>query len=278
MKRTTFFIVMVCLCYGFFVNSYAQTRRKQSESQQKTTQPKKPATPDPALNQKLMVAVSEGDLASVKALLAKGADVNTMDIELDSLKLTPLMPAAEPGVGGGIGAMIPKGLNVTPLMLAAARGHLDIVQELLAKKCDVNAKASALNFTALMFAAMTWHKEIVEILLDKGADIDAKAADYITPLMFAACGLKTFNTSAADTVKVLLDKKTQVDTSDAYHLADTRKHADIVLMLKPNASSWKFVEGMDHQDKLNYVLRESQRWISAVGLINGLLKVFGVQS
>ena len=58
-------------------------------------------------------------------------------------------------------------------MVASVQGHKEVVELLLAKGADVNAKTTD-GTTALMVASMKDHKEVVETLLDKGADINAK--------------------------------------------------------------------------------------------------------
>ena len=64
----------------------------------------------------------------------------------------------------------------TPLQAAAGGGHMEIVEKLLAKGADTNASASWDNGrTALQAAAEGGHLEVVEKLLAEGADINASA-------------------------------------------------------------------------------------------------------
>lgn len=93
------------------------------------------------LGDELFAAVRKSDVQAVRALLAKGADVN---------------------------AKSPYGQ--TPLFFACDRGNLQIVTMLLEKGADVNAKDTFYNSTALSWAAMKKRVEIVKLLLDKGAD------------------------------------------------------------------------------------------------------------
>jgi uncharacterized protein len=90
----------------------------------------------------LMYAALEGHTESVKALLARGADVNTKD---------------EAGH--------------TALMFAVINMHHDIVNVLLEHDADVNARAND-GGTALMFAASCGDLRIVQALLNKGADLN----------------------------------------------------------------------------------------------------------
>jgi uncharacterized protein len=93
--------------------------------------------------QDLLKAALDGDAAAVKALLAKGADVNAQ---------------------GSEGAEHNDGL--TALMVASQQGRPDVVQALLAKGADVNAKSND-GGTALSLA--TDH-EVRALLLQAGAN------------------------------------------------------------------------------------------------------------
>jgi len=95
-------------------------------------------------------AVRKGDLAAVKTLLAKGADIN----------------AKEEALGG------------TPLYWAAMCNQLNIVKVLLAKGADINAR-DLLGGTPLHVANQV---NIAEVLLANGADINAKDKHGKTPL------------------------------------------------------------------------------------------------
>jgi hypothetical protein len=74
----------------------------------------------------------------------------------------------------------------TPLHLAAFRGHLPIVQCLLAASADINAIDSN-GWTALHCAAQFGHLDVVERLLVAGAKVNAQDNDGATPLHDALC-------------------------------------------------------------------------------------------
>jgi uncharacterized protein len=100
----------------------------------------------------LMYAALHGDLASVKALVAKGALINKPDW--------------------------------APLHYAAAGGHLSIVEYLLENHAFIDA-SSPNGTTPLMMAARGKHVSVVEFLLKEGADptvinqANLSAADYL---------------------------------------------------------------------------------------------------
>jgi uncharacterized protein len=54
-------------------------------------------------------------------------------------------------------------------MWASEKGHVDVVQALLAKGAEVNAKNNN-GATALIWASIQGHVDVVQALLAKGAD------------------------------------------------------------------------------------------------------------
>src|ERR1041384_7680901 len=101
----------------------------------------------------LLSAVKEGNLAAVRKLLAKGADVNASDAN-----------------------------GLTPLMAAISGGNSEIVQVLSSAGADVNARTVD-GYTALHVAAVDREIHIVERLIALGADVNARTRNNVTPLM-----------------------------------------------------------------------------------------------
>lgn len=67
----------------------------------------------------------------------------------------------------------------TPLILAAAEGHVECVQWLLCYGSGVNV-TNAFGDTALHFAAEGWHNDVCLILLRCGADTEIANAVGVT--------------------------------------------------------------------------------------------------
>jgi enterochelin esterase-like enzyme/outer membrane protein assembly factor BamB len=88
----------------------------------------------------LLAAARKGDAAAVKALLAKGANVNAKNA-----------------------------YGATALSFAADWGHLEVVKVLLANKADVNVKDTFYKFTPLSWAVSRGHADIVKALVEAGA-------------------------------------------------------------------------------------------------------------
>jgi ankyrin repeat protein len=75
--------------------------------------------------------------------------------------------------------------SVTPLMIAALYGHLEVIKMLLAEGAYVNIISR--NGTTALWEAMTEKDEaIVKLLLDKGADIEAECGNYSNVLQAAS--------------------------------------------------------------------------------------------
>lgn len=85
----------------------------------------------------------------------------------------------------------PQALNIkemagtTAIMIAAALGHINILQELINAGADVNEVGSGGN-TALIYAAREGQTESVEILISANADVNAKDAFQNTAIWHAA--------------------------------------------------------------------------------------------
>ena len=63
------------------------------------------------------------------------------------------------------------------LMIAAQKGNMHMLKQLLAAGADVNAKEAYMGMTPLMYAAMLGHVEVVRALVDAGACLDSRASD-----------------------------------------------------------------------------------------------------
>ena len=92
------------------------------------------------INDDLLTAARRGELTQVKALVDKGADINTK-----------------------------TAYGVTPLYAAAMNGHAEVVKFLAEKGADVNVRDTFYKGTAISIAAQKKHAEVVKVMLDHGA-------------------------------------------------------------------------------------------------------------
>lgn len=160
----------------------------------------------------LISAVKASDAGSVRALIAKGADVNApqgdgatalhwaahrndlavADLLIragananatNELGVTPLWLACENGSATMIERLLRAGAKTnvriasgeTPLMTAARAGDVTAVRLLLAHGADVNAKEGFRGQTALMWAVDQKQAEVARVLIENGADIHARS-------------------------------------------------------------------------------------------------------
>jgi ankyrin repeat protein len=133
----------------------------------------------------LMQAVLNDRADEVKHLLARGMDPNSVNANGEPM----LCIAARNGSAQAAQALIVAKANVdianrygdTPMMLAALKGHLDIVRMLQA----AGAKLDGTGWTPLIYAATGGHDDIVKFLILHGANIDAQSPNGTTALMMA---------------------------------------------------------------------------------------------
>lgn len=141
---------------------------------------------------KFAVAIEDGDLDAVKALIEDdGAAVDT-PIDYGEHSITPLLKASWDGDVAIVQYLIGKGANVnaratdtkeTALINAVTRGHTEVIQALLAAKADVTLRNS-FDFNAFTSAVAAGNQEIAALLLDAGAKV-GEGASQLTPLAFA---------------------------------------------------------------------------------------------
>lgn len=151
-----------------------------------------------------VAAMTAGNVAAVKMLIARGADVKardrfgstmlnaaTMADDLDTIRLM---------IDAGVDVNAAPATGFSPLIAASYQGDSEAVRLLLAKGARVNAVAAApglfrpdnpksgplalANVTALLGAAPT-NYETVKLLVDAGADVNARDGRNMTPLMLA---------------------------------------------------------------------------------------------
>ena len=75
--------------------------------------------------------------------------------------------------------------KINALHYATMEGHLEIVSELLANGCDVNKMASSSGITPLVIAAQTGTLEMVELLISGGAEVNITDDSCCSPLIGA---------------------------------------------------------------------------------------------
>lgn len=149
------------------------------------------ASPVLAADAPVADAAMNGQVETVRALLAGGADVNAAQGDgmtalhwaafLDDQTLARLLLEAEADV-----AVVTRVGAITPLSLAASNGSAVMIEALVAAKASVTIPTTT-GATPLMAAATSGSVEAVRALLDHDAFVNAReTANGQTALMFAA--------------------------------------------------------------------------------------------
>jgi ankyrin repeat protein len=188
-------------------------------------------------------AVRKDTVSTVSRLLSLGFDPNTLNEKGNTGLLQALF---EPSLKVAHELLAHPKLDVnkvnqhdeSALMVAALRGHEDIVAKLLARQADVNKT----GWTPLHYAAASGQVKIMRMLIEQHAFLDAESPNGTTPLMMAA----GYGNGAA--VKLLLDEgalpalKNQLGI-DALGMARLHNRPDAIRLLSPQPAEAAKAQG-----------------------------------
>lgn len=178
-----------------------------------------------AVNAPLADAARAGDLDTVQALVADGADLDAPHGDgmtaLHWAALNGNVPLATLLVEAGADLTTVTRLGRhTPLHVASRAGHAGVVGTLLAAGADPLARTDT-GAASLHFAAAAGASAVVEALVDAGAEIDAAEPMWgQTPLMFAAAAARD------QTVALLLARGANPDLAGRVVSISERDDAD----------------------------------------------------
>ena len=179
----------------------------------------------------LQWAVYKGDVAEARRLLRAGADVSlannygatpmSLAAEVGNTDMLKLLLEV------GANADSPNADGQTALQAVARTGKVDAAQVLLDHHAAVDAREKWGGQTALMWASARRHPEMMQLLIARGADVNARSIDRdyqrhvtaegrpksldsggLTPLLYAA------RENCIACVDVLLKNKADIDLPD----------------------------------------------------------------
>lgn len=230
----------------------------------------------------LMHACEKGELATVKALLARGADAGitskndeaalTIAIagehdEIVGLLLEKGVTVRTEDLQAAIGArnvslasrLIDKGADVTHgLLTALPKADLEMVKLLVRKGAGINARDYYLK-TPLILEAENWsdaNPEVVRHLLEHGADVNARDDKGMSALLAAA------ERGNAAVARILLEKGADLtlenkDGKTAWRLAAQRGDREMMALLEKAGAGRDYAgmswDGMDAAIKERFI-------------------------
>jgi len=137
------------------------------------------------------LASSEGNTDFVKRLLDSGVDVNCTNYENDTPVLWAArgnhMATVRLLMSRGAKLNLQNDEGSTPLYWAIRHGYCDLVRLMVAEgRADVRQSRNLGLVTPVVLASALGHRDIVDVLLDNGADVEARIGNGSTALHAAA--------------------------------------------------------------------------------------------
>jgi ankyrin repeat protein len=190
----------------------------------------------------LNIAVRNGNMDAIKALIDGGVDINHVNDNGETavflvsrgfiFPLSPLLSAKilKLLIDSGANIQIENNDHLSPLWIATLNGNLNLVKLLLEGGADVESFDED-GYTPLAIGAENGRLRSIKLILKAGADIEAQDNEGNTPLMMAA------NNGHEDIVEFFLKKDAYVNHENdegltAVDLAQREGHLEIVAMLR----------------------------------------------
>lgn len=218
----------------------------------------------------LHLRAKDGDLSAVLDLIARGADLKSVD----RYQQTALHFATKGGYTEIVTALLTNGADIeatdlsdhTALHLTVCYPHTEVLTVLLARGANIHA-VGKYGRTALQFAAMSGQVEAVTALLANGANIEAADQGGGSALRLGTQNRHT------EIVTTLLTNGADVNAADnrgstALHLAVQNRHAEMVTILLSNGADTNAAD-LDGQRVLHNATKNGCTEIVTALLTNG---------
>lgn len=162
-------------------------------------------------------AAQEGSVREIEELLDQGAKIEQMT---SATRRTALAVAAHCGNDDIVGVLLQRGASpravdfcgMSPLHLAASRGHYRVTEQLLHDRADIDCLTPDRK-TPLRLASDEGYEEVAMLLLHRDAKVNARDSQQLTALHAAA--------KAGDVgmVDILVSNGADVEAKDAVFMA-----------------------------------------------------------
>ena len=171
-------------------------------------------------------AAAIGDADLIISILEKGVEVDWRE---DGWLKTALHRAAISGHADVVELLLVKGADTNArdsfgsiaLHYAAEKGHKQIAELLIDRGADVNARRSwPAGDTPLHEAVRAEHEDIVRLLIDNGADVNVKNNKGLTPADVAVGRSRRMVTPLTPVAKLLIAKGADISVVSAVHMED----------------------------------------------------------
>jgi hypothetical protein len=198
-------------------------------------------------NEELLAAARKSDVEKVRALLAKGADVN---------------------------AKSPYG--ATPLFFACDRGNAEVVRVLLENGADVNVRDKFYGATPLGWALGKGKPEIILLLIEKGAKETDQAMNFAingnhVQVARAALAKGSFKQDALDKFLAAATRKGNSEIAELLKGAGAKPTAEF----RVDAETLKLYEGAYKNENLTltFKIKEGKLLVSATGFDSAMIPI-----
>ena len=126
----------------------------------------------------LMIAARRGNLEAVRVLLSAGAKPNAAENNAGQTALMMAIvekhvAVTEALVNGGADIKLGSKSGFTPLMFAVQQGDVEAIRTLIKAGADVNSVQNGTKLTPIIIASAMLHGDVVDLLLANGANPNA---------------------------------------------------------------------------------------------------------
>ncbi|NSX83876.1 hypothetical protein GOM44_06925, partial [Wolbachia endosymbiont of Atemnus politus] len=188
--------------------------------------------------ERMFVALAEGNLEILKDCLKKGADIKARSVNLwTTLHFAAKGPSLESikfVLDQNLGLIVKDINGQSPLHIAAAHGRKNIVKLFVGEMGLCVDDVDNHGKTPLHIAAQNGHKDTVEILLKNKANTFTQDIAGLSPLYYA------IRNNNVDVAKVLMENDVNIDINEAMggftplHVAAESGHLELVNLLLQN--------------------------------------------